>query len=335
MVECIALPLSALLPPLDSDQTRDKEREAAARERLGFDTTPSPQFTALPRLAAVLGPLPPSAPLSVANAFLDLTDLALFETPPLPPHPGLAEPKPHVLVLTGSRADLHLALEEQDAAFLRSHSYALFDRLRRTDIRYCPSVTHLRLLLAVLGSEGLKVAPPSMVVLYDVLGLLMAPEEHDENVPADEERAEDEEPEPVKVLRPGVTLASYLELVAAALDIARVVGASLLILEPGGDGVALPLIASASETVPPTQRTRTAQLSDGLRRLGITVGQVSRLKTETELAGQRTRGARYELKLGGETYAFARRVGTKSEFACPPREEGESLEEGGWVWEWS
>jgi hypothetical protein len=55
----------------------------------------------------------------------------------------------------------------------------------------------------------------------------------------------------------------------------------------------------------------------------------------TEFAGQRTQGARYEMSLGAETYSFARRVGTKSEFACPPREEGEPLEEGGWVWEWT
>lgn len=77
-----------------------------------------------------------------------------------------------------------------------------------------------------------------------------------------------------------MTLAHYLELVAAALDLGRAAGASLLILEPGGD-VALPLIAAASDTVPSAQRTRTTQLSDGLRRLGFDVGLISHLKTDT------------------------------------------------------
>lgn len=54
-----------------------------------------------------------------------------------------------------------------------------------------------------------------------------------------------------------------------------------------------------------------------------------------EFAGERAQGARYELAFAGETYSFARRVGTKSEFASPPREEGEPLEEGGWLWEWT
>lgn len=208
----IALPLSALLPPLDADATREREREAAARARLGFDASTSSHDAALPKLAAILGPLPPSAPLSAASALLSLADLPAFETsaPSPPSEPSsprdafdALKPRPHVLVLTGPRAPLHLALEEQDPPFLRGHSYALFDRLRRTDIRYAPTVAHLKLLLAVVGGEGAKVAPPSMVVLYDVLGLLMAPEERDENVAAEEEWVEGEQPEPAKVLRSG------------------------------------------------------------------------------------------------------------------------------------
>ncbi|GMK54297.1 hypothetical protein CspeluHIS016_0108830 [Cutaneotrichosporon spelunceum] len=335
MVGAITLPVSALLPPLDAATAHQKEREAAAHEHLGFDTTPTPKFISLPRLAAVLGLLPASVPLSAASAFLELADLPDFGSPPSQPHDAvLAQPKKHVLVLTGPRAALHLALEEQDPAFLRSHSYALSNRLRRTDIRYCPSVTHLKLLLTVLGAEGVKVAPPSMVVLYDILSLLMAPQDGDKSVADGDECSEDEEPKPAMILRPGVTLASYLGVVAVALELARVAGASLLILEPAGD-LALPLVTSASDTVPHTQRTRTAKLSEGLRRLGVTVGQVNGLETETDSASQRTREARYELKFGGETYTFTRSVGTKSEFACPPREEGEPLEEGGWVWEWS
>lgn len=149
-----------------------------------------------------------------------------------------------------------------------------------------------------------------------------------------------------------VTLSTYLEIVSAALDFARAVSEDgrsvpVLILEPHGD-IAFPLLPPATETpgVPPAQRTRTFNLSDGFRRLGLAVGEVARLNTEsggsgarcaltTEFAGQRVKGAKYVLSLDGQVLPFARRVGTKSEFACPPQEEGEPLEEGGWIWEWT
>lgn len=226
----IAIPIAAVLPPpspedhaLTQQRVKELEREKAARARLGFDTdapaTASPQTAALPHLCAILGPLPPSAPLSVADAFLALADLPAFDHggAPLPNDPPssprtaalalLPPPKARVLVLAGPRVGWHLALEDQDPTFLRDHDYALFDRLRRVDVRYCPSVAHLRLLLTVLnGGEGKhdKVPPPAMIVLYDVLGLLMGPEERDENAPPVEEGwVSGEVEEGPKVLRPG------------------------------------------------------------------------------------------------------------------------------------
>ncbi|KLT43041.1 hypothetical protein CC85DRAFT_71056 [Cutaneotrichosporon oleaginosum] len=202
MASAIALPLSALLPPSDTT----KGREVAARALLGFDAPSTP----LPKHTAILGPLPPSAPLSAADAFLALADIPAFEASE---HTSTAistyaalyalQPRPHALVLTGPREQLHLALEEQDPPFLRSHSYDLLDRLRRTDVRYAPSFGHLRLLIAVLGSEGAKVAPPSLVVLYDILGLLTMPGEREENKPPDVEETEADQPELARVLRPG------------------------------------------------------------------------------------------------------------------------------------
>lgn len=213
----IAVPLAALLPPPPHTSRRDREQAKAARACLGFaDDTPDAHDTPLPRYAAILGPLPPSAPLSVAVSFLNLADLPPFENDPIPGEvaspprsaalAALPAAEARALILTGRRAALHLSLEDQDPAFLREHERGLFDRLRRTDVRYCPSVEHLKLLLAILHcGEGRadKVFPPSMVVLYDVLGLMTVPEERDENVPQEEEWVEGEVEEGCKVLRPG------------------------------------------------------------------------------------------------------------------------------------
>lgn len=218
----IAVSLASLLPPLPPGDTRQRDnlrvQEKAARARLGFDAEDTPasaRDTPVPRLAAILGPLPPTAPLSVSSAFIELADLPAFEPHTASPADdgprsaalaALPPARARVLVLTGPRAGLHLALEDQDATFLRGHEYGLFDRLRRTDIRYCPTANHLRLLLTVLnGGEGKAgVSPPSMVLLYDVLGLLMTHEDPDENAqPGEEAWVDGEAEEGGRVLRPG------------------------------------------------------------------------------------------------------------------------------------
>lgn len=122
-----------------------------------------------------------------------------------------------------------------------------------------------------------------------------------------------------------MTLATYIELVSASLDFTRAAsedgrGVPLLIIEPYGD-IGLPLLPPAAETpgVPPAQRTRTFKLSDGLKRLGLTVGEVTQLKPETGklfVLGAADSRIREPASQGWQVRALARRA------SVPLRQEG-------------
>lgn len=169
--------LSALLPSTAGYATIS-EHQLTCRAPTG----------SLPALSAILGPLPPSAPLNVARNVLDLAGLDDFESgtdgkvqdqSPLGKHA-------RVLIITGPRASFHAALEDEDEPHLRPNALPGADA--RVDIRYCPSAGHARLLLTLLTSSGKGgtqtvydlESPPLLIILHDLLSLF---DENDENRP--------------------------------------------------------------------------------------------------------------------------------------------------------
>lgn len=155
----LALPVSSLLPP----GGEDTEAHAAA----------------LPSPLAILGPLPPTAPLSLAAAFIIASDVPPFESTVTGMSDAARGAPGRVLVITGRRADWDAKLEDMDSEWLRTPSSEISDALERIDIRYAPTLEHAKLVLSLLtSSPGVSTAhqvrPPSMIVLYDVASLLLA-----------------------------------------------------------------------------------------------------------------------------------------------------------------
>ncbi|OCF36869.1 hypothetical protein I317_03264 [Kwoniella heveanensis CBS 569] len=104
-----------------------------------------------------------------------------------------------VLIISGSRGDTIDKLVEEDEDWLRSYGghFEALQRLRRIDMRYCPTPAHLKLLLALLSESTERIPPsrptsqahpqlvplPSVVILHDLAGSFMIDEEGDENEP--------------------------------------------------------------------------------------------------------------------------------------------------------
>jgi len=191
----LSIPLSALLAPDAS--ARDSDADPAPRRRKAYvnvqtttnsrapSPTPAPTTT-FPPLAAVLGPLPPSAALNIARWAVNTSSLPAFES--ALPDRSLSNSTPtRALLITGPRASIHASLEDEDEPHLR----ALDAADAKVDVRYCPSPGHARLLLTLLTTEAeaqaqqqqqqvYTVPPPAVLVLYDLLALF---EENDENAP--------------------------------------------------------------------------------------------------------------------------------------------------------
>lgn len=279
------LPVSSLLPP---------------GETPAFGPTQP-----LPSPVAVLGPLPPTAPLSVAAAFVELADLEPFGGSK-PADQAIQSPG-RVLVVTGERVPWHQALEDMDSEWTRNPSptQAAFERI---DVRYVPSAAHARLLLSLLTSSpgeknAYNVPLPSAVILYNLGGL-------------------------VNGTGSVSTIADYLDLVAAGLAAARHLGGDtplpLVILEPQLEAEAsLPLLPSGDT---PPKASRPIPLKHALERL-LGPGTVGTVKMEEEGDSR----AVYYLELSDELYLLSRRTSTKAEFAAPPNAD----RAGGCVWEWA
>lgn len=134
------LPISALLPP-------SREPHSAPHRPL-----PSPS-------AAILGPLPPTTPLSLALNWLALSDLPEYESTvrldnDAGPSRHQAGPvgvaateggkserrkrRPErVLIVTGRKDEFYQVLQDDDEDWMRDHGsdYTVLDRLKRVDIR--------------------------------------------------------------------------------------------------------------------------------------------------------------------------------------------------------
>jgi hypothetical protein len=183
----IPLPISALLAP---QHESDSPNEA------------------LPTPLALLGPLPPTSPIHLALDHLYLSSIPAFTTS----DEEVAGPsrrsieRDRVLIITSPKEEFGNSIEVDDEDYIRDRGgdYEVLGRLRRVDlryvpflfqsrwegraegIRYCPTVKHVMLLLSLL-TEGKEVGPhnlgtrPTLVMLWNIAGLLMEVHESDEN----------------------------------------------------------------------------------------------------------------------------------------------------------
>ncbi|KAK4687848.1 hypothetical protein P7C73_g2267, partial [Tremellales sp. Uapishka_1] len=155
----LRIPISALLPP---------------------STTSSGPTEPLPDPVAIAGELPATAPLHISLAYLSLADIPEFTHSPS--HPQVVKRPRRVLIITGEKDGFHDAIRDEDEDWMRDHGghYSVVHRLKRVDIRYCPTAQHLLLLLTLLsvdedqdskGGVGLKYKP-DLVVLWNIAELL-------------------------------------------------------------------------------------------------------------------------------------------------------------------
>jgi hypothetical protein len=110
----IRIPKTSLLPRSDSTFPFED------------DFIPSPS-------TALLGPLPPTSVFHLALNYLSISDANQEDIPS-----GSSVKKARVMVITGPRAQMHDWLEEEDEAWMRTHSghYGVLDKLKRIDMRY-------------------------------------------------------------------------------------------------------------------------------------------------------------------------------------------------------
>ncbi|WWD17330.1 hypothetical protein CI109_101770 [Kwoniella shandongensis] len=371
----IQIPLSSLFPPSSS--------EAGPSQPI-----PSPSF--------LVGPLPPTAPLHIALAYLKLADLPPYEGngSPRTDHSlhaqgrGKGKEKEHqhgdpleeedqfrsprrVLVITGSKASFGESVEEDDEDWMRGHGgdYEVLRRLRRVDMRYCPTSAHLKLLLTLLSETTdrkshsnephLLSQTPSVVILWDVAALFMYDEEVDENEPPKEELDLEEERREVELARlarigkrfkSGTTISDYLDVLSATRAMVDHLSSlhpaeapiQLVILEPNvASSSDLPIIPAAAEgeatKLSKVNREKRIPILDGARWLfgNKAVGVIEPYSSIEE--GPTTR---YSLMLDscpGEVFQIRRQRCGRGEWAVPEVEEDTVIEglKGGWRWEWT
>ncbi|KAL7421830.1 hypothetical protein Q5752_003601 [Cryptotrichosporon argae] len=337
------LPLSALLAPLSAGP-------------------PTP----FPAAAALLGPLAPSCPLHLALGYLESTELDDFEPSfgadrkgkgrAVNTKEGPKTKRPdRVVVVTGKREDWHTAIEDEDEDWLRDHGakYDVLSRLRRVDVKYCPSAEHVRLLLTLLSTAtdapdptAHLVQAPALIILWDVARLLMDDVEPDENVraagEADAESA-GASTRPARKFRWNATIADYVDILAATKATAKHFSAmadtptQLVVLEPSlAADASLPILVKGADVVgdvPGPQRERRVAVADAIRWVfgERAVGVVTPgLEEDGEAVGTlEAFGARARMRrtrCGRSEYAVA--------MPADGEGEGSGLDAGGWRWEW-
>ncbi|WRT66338.1 uncharacterized protein IL334_003293 [Kwoniella shivajii] len=371
----IPIPISSLLPPSSTNQAG-----------------PS---TCLHTPSYIVGSLPPTSPIHLALNYLTLADR-------LPCHPTNAPnssqpsndikgkgkekektesvdgPVPvhelrageRVLIITGSKGSFADSIQEEDEDYFRNRSgyWEVMKRLKRVDMRYCPTPSHLQLLLTLLtesdsrftskfGTQYLE-STPSLVILWDIAGMLMIDQVPDENEPPpldqgvpsgeDEEMHVESNPSTGKgrTFISSVCMSDYMDVLSAsraAIDHLNSLHPSvpptqLIILEPSlNTSSTLPILPPlTSENEDPrmskSARERRVNLIDGARWL---FGKDS-IDIIHQLSGEKGGMTSY-FSLSFETnqdekYQMKRRKCPKAEYTT-----AEILGEekpSGWTWEW-
>ncbi|KAK8864372.1 hypothetical protein IAR55_001620 [Kwoniella newhampshirensis] len=381
----IQLPLSSFFPPPPSSSLLAGPSQPI----------PSPTF--------LIGPIPPTAPLHLALSYLESADISPYNLQVrLPPisqlrpgdekgkgvqrqdrdqslhmieddDQGYGRPKERALIITGSKASFGDSIEEDDEDWLRSHGgdYEVLKRLGRIDMRYCPTLDHLKLLLALLSERTehahQPIEPhhltktPSVVILWDIAALFMYDVEVDENVPPVEELDLEEERSAVEVairerkgkrFKPSVNISDYLDILSATRAMVdhlcslhpsyREPPTQLIFLEPNLTSTSdLPIIPAAVEVeetkLSKVNREKRIPLVDGARWL---LGNQAVAIVEPYPSSEEGPQTRYSLMLDsypGEVYQMRRRRCGRGDWAVPVVDEDTEVEglKGGWRWEWA
>ncbi|RXK34916.1 hypothetical protein M231_07821 [Tremella mesenterica] len=314
------LPLSALLPPKDDPHS------------VPLNPLPSP--------AIIIGPLPPTSPLHLSLQYLALSDIPDFHRP--------SRHRERVLILTGSKDTFRHALEEEDEDWFRDHGadYDVLYRLRRVDMRFCPSPQQLMMMLVLLsvgeGTEPHKVSQqPGMIILWDIAGMFM------EEIGGDENEPQTCHPEHEQRFRSEACISDYLSLLSAArttisqMSSPDISSIRLIILEPHLSATsAMPIFpvrpTDENDPMPRATRERRVMVMEGLTKLfgRQAIGQVNSLSSESDLRD----GSSYSLNLDmypGEIFQMRRRRCGRAEWAGATvvgPDEGVDGDLGGWRW---
>ncbi|KAK6910120.1 hypothetical protein I203_104151 [Kwoniella mangroviensis CBS 8507] len=303
----ISIPISSLLPLSSSSSSSS---HPASQSYL-----PSPSY--------ISGPLPPTSPIHLALNYLKLADERPYEPFQQPPNdqdskgkgkkkikddevqPTDLRSKERVLIITGSKWNYVDSIQEEDEDTFRSISgkWEVLKRLKRIDIRSCPTPSHLQLLLTLLTESDSRLplsstsnktpqpqyleSTPSVVILWDIAGMFMCEQSLDENEPPPKDEGmpggEDEhvftQQENGRKFRSEVCLPDYMSLLAAtraAVDHLNTLHPSdppvqLMVLEPSLNALSslpiLPPLSSENEDpkMPKSARERKVLLVDGAR----------------------------------------------------------------------
>ncbi|WVQ82152.1 hypothetical protein IAT38_004280 [Cryptococcus sp. DSM 104549] len=336
----ITIPLSSLLPPSST-------HAGPSRPLL------SPAY--------ILGPLPSTSPLHLALGFLSSSDPSSRDPGGIYPVTPASKGKQkednapaakesdaarrgapaRVLVIAGGKGEFQDRIAEEDEAWFRNHGghYEVVRKLKRVDMRYCPTPAHLQALLTVISAdnarqpsnmEGHNVEKvPGMVVLWDAAGLFMCEDEGDENVPpagegeVDMEGGATNEGKREKMFKPGTCISDYLNVIAAARATADHLSSlhpseppvHLVVLEPSIHPSAfLPIQPAAVPGDPAGGPAKTREkmipLIDGARRM-LGRDAVGVIEPDAHpLEGNDDEVARYSLafEAGGERFGLSQKV---------------------------
>ncbi|WVN88264.1 uncharacterized protein L203_103465 [Cryptococcus depauperatus CBS 7841] len=307
----------------------------------------------------ILGPLPPTAPLHLALDYIASQDRwqssygldrsALRPTAVTTDSNRLGAETvktTKALVITGNKRQYQYSIEHEDEDWMRSHggSFAVIQKLKKIDMRYCPSPKHLQLLLSLVSSvesgktsngESVVVdSPPGLIILWDIAGLFMA-----DGHLSDQGRQ--------NIFKPGTCISDYLNTLAAARATVDHFSKScpsaknslLVVFEPRLTlDMTLPVQAALSaegegDEATNFTRKKSIPLIDGIRWLmgQEAVGVVKHLATE-DREGEEVFELTFEVTL--EKFHMRRRL-------CPQTVDGKNdnvrdvpWHRQSWQWEW-
>ncbi|WWC89356.1 uncharacterized protein L201_004278 [Kwoniella dendrophila CBS 6074] len=159
--------------------------------------------------------------------------------------------KERCLIITGSKWNFNDTIKENDEDSFRNNSgyFEYMKKLKRIDLRYCPTPSHMELLLNLLTESDQRVIPskgqqqqpqslqstPSLIILWDIASLFMYEENIDENepppqrtqkddgMPLGEDEINDEDidmngeshSKVRKKFKPGVCISDYMDILSA------------------------------------------------------------------------------------------------------------------------
>ncbi|OWZ60205.1 hypothetical protein C356_00216 [Cryptococcus neoformans c45] len=347
------LPLSSILPPSSSN--------------------PGPSHT-FPVPNYILGPLPPTSPLHLALHYLDLADDAARENCASSARhgsdgqnmiedehdgKGALNTPTRVLLVTGPKSAFQDAIECEDEGWFREHGgrMSVVQKLKRIDMRFCPSVKQLQLLLTLLSKNQSRHANadshtmdgcPGLVILWNVAELFMMSstdiELRENKIKEDNNNNSNSSDGNGKQFNASICISDYLNILAAARETANHFSS----IDPSGPPTQLVIIEpnlmphSSLPVLPPitsdessdilsgqTPREKRILVVDGARYL-MGESNVAVIQQQQQQEDDQEILTKYELTVGRAQTAFAmKRQRCKGGDWAVQQDELH-----GWQWEW-